>query len=576
MRALGPFLRDAWRLAAPYFNSETRWSARALLASIIGLRLVLVGINVELSFWNRAFYNALQDKDWDSFLDLLLFYKHTDQGFMPSFTLLAACFVLVAVYRTWFTQKLTIQWRDWLTRSFLADLLAGRAYWHLSLRGTGASDQPDNPDQRIAEDVRGFIESALSLSLGLISAIVTLVSFVAILWNLSGAVSLFGIDLPGYMVWLALAYAIVGSWVAHLVGRPLAGLRFRQQRAEADFRYALARMRDNVESIALYRGETQEAAGLQTRFAALIDNWFVIMRKTKQLTTVTAIYDQTAVIFPLVIAAPRYFAGKITLGAMMQTASAFRQVEDSLSFFVHAYQDLADWRATVDRLTGFRQAIATAHSTAMADLAVTAAPDANWHLHALRLDLPDGRNLLAGTNLVLPAGQSTLISGRSGQGKSTIFRALAGIWPFGAGGIEAPAGQSLFLPQRPYLPLGSLRHAACYPASPADLPDATIRAALTAVGLGALLPRLDVEDAWSQRLSGGEQQRLAIARALLLRPDWLFLDEATSSLDPEAEQALYAQLRTQLPNTTIVSIAHREALVAVPERHLVLREGVLT
>ena len=576
MRPLGLFLHDAWRLAVPYFNGETRWSARLLLATIIALRLVLVGINVELSFWNRAFYNALQDKDWDSFIDLLLFYKHTDQGFMPGFCLIAACFVLVAVYRTWFTQKLTITWRDWLTRSFLADLMAGRAYWHISLRATGATDQPDNPDQRIAEDVRGFIESALALSLGLISAIVTLVSFVAILWNLSGAVSLLGFELPGYMVWMALAYAMVGSWLAHLVGRPLAGLRFRQQRAEADFRYALARLRDNVESIALYRGEAQENAGLQTRFAALIDNWFIIMRKTKQLTSVTAIYDQTAVIFPLVIAAPRYFAGKITLGAMMQTASAFRQVEDSLSFFVHAYQDLADWRATVDRLTGFRHAIAAAHGSAQADLAVTPSPDAAWHLRDLTLDLPDGRHLLANASLDLRAGQSTLISGRSGQGKSTIFRALAGIWPLGAGGITAPAGTHLFLPQRPYLPLGTLRQATCYPASPADFTDDAVRAALTEVGLGALLPRLDVEDAWNQRLSGGEQQRIAIARALLIRPDWLFLDEATSSLDPQAERELYAHLRSRLGHTTIVSIAHREALVAVHERHLELCDGVLS
>ena len=577
MRAVGLFLRDAWQLARPYFNSEERWSARGLLAIIIALRLALVGITVELSFWRRAFYNALQDKDWDSFISLLLFYKHTDQAFIPGFCVLAVVFVLIAVYRTWYSQKLTINWRAWLTRSLLTDLLTDRAYWHLSLRASANAahptdaTRPDNPDQRIAEDVRVYIENALTLSLGLISAIVTLVSFVTILWSLSGSVALFGLDIPGYMVWIALAYAIVGTWLAHLVGRPLVGLRFRQQKAEADFRFALARMRENVEGIALYRGEAQEGAGLRSRFGALMENWYTIMRKTKQLTSVTAAYDQTAAIFPLVIAAPRYFAGKITLGAMIQTAEAFGQVEASLSFFVHAYQALAEWRATVDRLTSFRHAIDATRTHAITDLAVTHSPDSAWHTSGLTLDLPDGRQLLSNATLTLPAGQSLLISGRSGLGKSTIFRALAGIWPFGDGSITAPAGTHLFLPQRPYLPLGTLRHAACYPGDPANFSDAIVQAALTCVGLEHLLPNLDIDDVWTQRLSGGEQQRLAIARALLLQPDWLFLDEATSSLDPEAELNLYAHLQANLPKTTIVSIAHRPALAALHARHLILQ-----
>jgi len=572
MRAIGPFLLDAFRLARPYFNSDERWSARGLLVLIIGLRLVLVGINVQLSFWNRAFYNALQDKDWDSFINLLVFYKWNDQGFLPGFCSLAACFVLIAVYRTWFTQQLTIKWRHWMTLRLQSAWLGDRAYWHLSLRASAAGPtegQPtDNPDQRIAEDVKGFIESTLLLTLGLISAVVTLASFVAILWGLSGMLEVWGIQIPGYMVWIALVYSIIGTWLAHLVGKPLAGLRFRQQKVEADFRFALARLRENVEGIALYRGEAQEATSLRTRFSALIDNWYQIMRKTKQLTSVTAVYDQTAVVFPLVIAAPRYFSGQITLGALTQTAGAFRQVEDSLSFFVHAYQELANWRATVDRLVSFQAAIDAVSRDGAGQLTTTRSPDPAWHASNLTLTLPDGRTLLHNADLTLTAGQSVLIAGRSGLGKSTIFRALAGIWPYGDGTIAAPAGTHMFLPQRPYIPLGTLRAAAAYPAVTTTIPDDVVRMTLTEVGLGHLLSRLDVEDSWSQRLSGGEQQRLAVARALLAKPDWLFLDEATSSLDPEAELELYGLLKSQLPNTTIVSIAHRQALAPLHDRRL--------
>ena len=571
MRALGPFLLDAFKLARPYFNSEERWSARGLLVLVIGLRLLIVGINVQLSFWNRAFYNALQDKDWDSFINLLVFYRWNDQGFIPGFCSLAACFVLIAIYRTWFTQKLTINWRRWMTLRLQTAWLTDRAYWHLSLRasaGVSNSHPTDNPDQRIAEDVKGFIESTLVLTLGLISAIVTLASFVAILWGLSGVLEIMGIQIPGYMVWIALIYSIIGTWLAHLVGKPLVGLRFREQKVEADFRFALARMRENVEGIALYRGEAQETAGLRTRFTALIDNWYQIMRKTKQLTSVVAAYDQTAVIFPLVIAAPRYFSGQIALGAMMQTASSFRQVEDSLSFFIHAYQQLAEWRATVDRLTGFQTAIDAVSRDRASTLTATQSPESAWHASHLTLSLPDGRILLHDADLTLQAGQSVLIAGRSGLGKSTIFRALAGIWPYGDGIIAAPQDTRMFLPQRPYLPLGTLRAAATYPAPPGTIRNEYLLATLAEVGLEHLITRLDVEDSWSQRLSGGEQQRLAVARALLAKPDWLFLDEATSSLDPEAEIQLYTLLKAHLPTTTIVSIAHRQALAPLHDRHL--------
>ncbi|HEY0420991.1 MAG TPA: SbmA/BacA-like family transporter, partial [Acetobacteraceae bacterium] len=454
MRGLGALLRNVWRLASPYFNSAEKWSARGLLAVIVALRLSLVGMSVVLSYWNRAFYNALQDKDWDSFIALLFAGKRMPDGYMPGFCAVAAAFVLVAVYRTYLTQWLTIRWRGWMTTRLQDDWLSNKAYWHISL--SAAADRnghgTDNPDQRIAEDVREFISDTLTLSLGLLSSVVTLFSFVAILWSLSGPLSVMGVSIPGYMVWVALVYAAVGSALTHWIGKPLAGLRFRQQRVEADFRFSLARLRENVEGVALYNGEAEERRTLGVRFAAVIANWRTIMTRTKLLTFFTAGYDQAAVVFPLVVASPRYFAGEIGLGGLTQTAGAFRQVEDALSWFVHSYQSLATWQATVERLTDFQRAIAAAHASG-AGIVPVASAAADYALEDATIALPDGRGLLHKAGLVLRSGQSVLIAGRSGLGKSTLFRTLAGIWPFGRGQVLRPHGRTLFLPQRPYIPL---------------------------------------------------------------------------------------------------------------------------
>jgi putative ATP-binding cassette transporter len=577
MRGLGPFLRDAWRLARPYFaESDERWSAWLLLAAIVVLNLALVGMSVVLNFWNRAFYNTLQDKDWQGFIDLLLTYRVDKEGFLPGFCAIVALYIVVAVYRTYLNQWLQIKWRRWMTEQYLTAWLGDRAYYRISLEAASGSNGigTDNPDQRIAEDLRKFIgdsigrnDGILQLGLDLMSNVVTLFSFLGILWGLSGPLEVFGVNIPGYMVWVALIYSVLGTWVTHLVGRPLAALNFRQQRVEADFRFALVRLRENVEGIALHDGEAEEHRGLDARFAALAANWWHIMKRTKALNTLVSGFNQIANIFPIVVAAPRFFSGAMALGDLTQTADAFGNVQGAMSWIVTSYGALAEWSATVERLATFHRAIVAARQDRGG---LVSADSAEYGLSAATLSLPDGQVLVENASLDLRPGQSVVVTGRSGSGKSTLFRALAGIWPFGAGRICHGHGSSLFLPQRPYIPLGTLRHAVTYPGKAETHADAAVAEALEAVGLAHLVPRLDEEDAWAQRLSGGEQQRLAIARALLARPDWLFLDEATASLDTEAEGKLYALLKERLPTTTLISIAHRPSVAAWHQRHVVL------
>ena len=579
MRGLGSFLKDAWRLAVPYYKSEEKWRARFLLLVIIALNLSLVGMSVILSYWHREFYNSLQNKDWNSFLQLLFSWRSNEGGFMPGFVGLAVVYILIAIHRTYLNQLLQIRWRTWMTGRFLDEWLADRAYYRISLAtaqsGEHGATGTDNPDQRIADDLQEFVQSTLSLGLGLLSNIVSLFSFVGILWGLSGAMTVFGVNIPGYMVWVALAYAILGTWLTHLVGRPLVGLNFRQQRVEADFRYALVRLRENMEGIALYGGEGQEKGNLLHRFGAVIGNFRAIMIRTKYLNSLIAGYGQVASVFPIVVAAPRYFAGQMQLGDLMQTAGAFSRVQDAMSWFVEAYSSLAAWRATTERLSTFHQAIVLARAASGQGLFVEDSTDGTISLRDMTLALPSGTELLKDTALTLRPGHSVLIVGRSGSGKSTLFRAIAGIWPFGHGKVERPAGTCLFLPQRPYIPLGDLRHAVSYPAPVEAYAREEVTAALQAVGLHELIPQMDTDLPWAQRLSGGEQQRLAVARALLAKPDWLFLDEATASLDTEGEAEIYGMLKQYLPDTTIVSIAHRPTVAAFHDERLVFdrRDG---
>jgi putative ATP-binding cassette transporter len=581
MRGLGPFLKDAWRLAVPYFRSEQRWSARGLLAVIIAMNLSLVGMSVILNFWNREFFNALQAKDWDAFVQLLLTYRHTESGVMPGFCGIVVIYIVIAIHRTWLTQLLQIRWRAWITGRFLEDWLADRAYYRISLTADHAGIGTDNPDQRIAEDLRDFVQITLVLSLDLLSNVVTLVSFLGILWSLSGPLHVLGVSIPGYMVWVAIAYAGLGTWVTHLIGRPLAALNFRQQRVEADFRYALVRLRENVEGVALLGGEQEEKHGLNHRFSGVVGNFRALMNKAKQLNAVIACYGQVADIFPLVVAAPRYFSGALPLGGLTQTASAFGRVQGALSWFIDVYSwsstnhvNLPAWRATVERLATFQRALAAARAHAGDGVRVVTGDRRDVAFDDVTLALPSGAKLIQHADLHLAAGEMTVLSGRSGSGKSTLFRALAGIWPFGSGTISRPSGRVFFLPQRPYIPLGDLRHVVTYPEPPENFERAAIEQALRDAGLGRLISRLDMDENWALSLSGGEQQRLALARALLAKPDWLFLDEATASLDPEAEVSLYHILRKRLPHLTIVSIAHRESVARLHERHVVFERNV--
>ena len=577
MRRIRSFLRDAWRLAAPYWRSEERWRALGLLSVVVGLNLSLVAMSVVLSYWNREFFNALQGKDAGAFWALLIWGRwETESGPMPGFVWIAAIYILIAVYQLYLRQALQIRWRRWMTREYLDHWLDRRAYYRIAL----TDPVTDNPDQRIAEDARLFVDTTLVLGLGLLRSVVTLGSFVLVLWGLSGSAEILGVEIPGYMVWVALVYAVAGTALAHWVGRPLIGLNFNQQKVEADFRFALVRLRENAEGVALYGGEADEKRGLLARFGALMENWWQIMVATKRLTFFTAGYSQAAVVFPFVVASPRYFSGEIPLGGLTQTANAFGEVQGALSWFVDNYATLTEWRATVKRLIGFADAVEAARLAAERGDGVQAVPappgETEVALDGVTLSVPDGRVLIEGAEAVLRPGETVLITGASGSGKSTLFRAIAGIWPFGRGRVRIPAeAQALFLPQRPYLPLGTLRRTVCYPRDAADFTDAQVIEALNEAGLGHLVPRLDEEEAWGQRLSGGEQQRVALARALLLKPDWLFLDEATASLDPEGEAQFYTLLREKLPGTSLVSIAHRPAVAQYHRRALRVGGGRL-
>jgi putative ATP-binding cassette transporter len=562
------FLKPFWALTKPYWVSKERAKGFTLLATIVGLELMAVYLTVKFNYWNNDFYNTLQDKDLPEFWRQL-----------GMFTLLAFTWIITVVYQRYFQQMLQIEWRTWLTERFLGDWMKDQAHYRMQLlarAGRGYAPQPltgvDNPDQRIADDLRLYVDYTLSLSLGLLSAVVTLVSFITILWGLSGAFELWGMSIPGYMVWAALIYAIAGSVLTHLVGKPLIGLDFNQQRFEADFRFSLVRLRENSEGVALYRGEREELSGLRTRFEAVIGNWWKLMLKQKQLTWLTSFYAQLANIFPLVVVAPRYFAGEMQLGGIIQTASAFGEVQRALSWFINAYAQFAVWKATVDRLLGFRAALSEVHADAAKPHGERVEEGDQLAIEDLSLQLPQGSALLADTSLEIKPREDVLVTGPSGSGKSTLFRALAGIWPYWRGRIKLPRGAKLlFLPQKPYLPIGSLKRAVSYPDDPAKFSDDQVLEALDTVGLPQLKDKLDRSENWAQVLSGGEQQRLAFARALLYRPDWLFLDEATASL-PEADQdRLYRLLKERLPKTTLISIGHREDLVEHHDTRLAWR-----
>lgn len=540
--------RAVWRLIKPFWSSEQKWKAWGLLTVIIALVLGMVYINVRITNWNRDLYDSLEQKNFPVFKALLW-----------QFTYLAFTYIVVAIYRSYLVQSLQFRWRAWMTDKYMATWLANQAYYRME-QGHIA----DNPDQRIAEDLRALTFNALSLVLGFISSAVTLVSFVGILWTVSGPVAfaLLGKQwtIPGYMVWFAIAYAFVGSWIIWWIGKPLVKQNFDQERFEANYRFGLIRVREHAEGIAFYRGEAQERRQLGACFEDIRRNWWDIMHTTKRLNIAVNFYGQFSIIFPLLVSSPRYFAGVISLGVVMQIASAFGQVQDALSWFINAFTTLADWKASINRLAGFNQAVEQAQRQP-SDIVVERDNVSAMQIEKLDLALPDGKVLTSGLSGAINPGQRVLVSGPSGCGKSTLFRAIAGIWPYGSGAIRIPQDSKLmFVPQLSYLPIGTLRAAVAYPSDEKAYTDEAIGHYLDLCRLPHLKDSLDTAANWSKRLSPGEQQRLAFVRVLLSRPDAVFLDEASSAMDGETEDVLYSLLLQELPDAAVISIAHRETV----------------
>ena len=559
MRRLVATLATIGRLALPYFRSEDRWPGRLLLAAVIAIELSIVAITVILNQWYNRFYNTLQNYDWDGFVSAILF-----------FCVLAAIYTVLAVYQTYLNQWLQIRWRRWMTQTYLRQWLNTANHYRMQLLG----DAADNPDQRIADDLQMFVQQTLSIGIGILNSVVTLCSFIVILWTLSeeAPVHLFGSGFVfhGYLVWAALLYAVMGTVLTHRIGWPLIPLNFQQQRFEADFRFNLVRTRENSEQVAALHGEAAERDRHIDRFSNIVANWIAIMKRQKRLMFFTQSYTQASVIFPYLMVSPVYFSRAMQLGGLMQTGSAFERVQNALSYFVTAYQSIAQYRAVVTRLSGFEEAIVAGRDLALTPPTVQVLPRDNSNvilIDRLNVQLPNLEPLVNAEHIVLSPGERVLVTGPSGAGKSTLFRAIAGIWPYGSGSVAIPAHASLMmLPQRPYFPMASLAAAVSYPARLGAFENARLAEVLTAVGLGQWANRLDEEAHWNRMLSLGEQQRLAIARVILLEPDFLFLDEATASLDEAAEASLYRLLHERLKGATIVSIGHRSTLGAFHRR----------
>ena len=574
-------VKDIWRLTRPYFQRKTpgeirlwfigpvivqeRWIGFGLLASIVALEIAFSYIAKIFNSWYNSFYNTLQDKDFAGF-----------KYYMAYFFALAFLHILISVYKNYINQILQIRWRKSMTEDFVERWLAPAQHYRMRM----VSGPADNPDQRIAEDVHEFVGNTMVLGIGFFGNAVRLGIFLLVLWQLSTSFPMtsFGLsfNIPGYLIWIAIIYAAIGTVFTHLIGRPLIALNFHQQRFEANFRFGMARIRENSEQIALLGGEGAEKAGLGERYGSILANVYAVVRRQKRLGFFTSFFGQFSVIFPFLLLGPAYFFGKATLGTLMQTNQAFSNVQDGLTWFVDSYTNLAAYRAVVQRLTGFEAVMAASNAAAAAEPHILAATGrtGTFSAEGVVVSLPDRTPLSAVPSLILRAGDRVLLSGHSGTGKTTLLRAFSGIWPFGQGRIEVPEGsRTLVLPQRTYLPLGTLRQALVYPETLETYTDAAMRDALVGVGLGHLEPELDRADNWSQRLSGGEQQRLGVARAFLAKPDFLFLDEATSALDEAGESDLYQALIERLPRAGIVSIAHRSTLDAFHHRRIEMSRG---
>lgn len=552
------FFRDVWYLTKSYWQSEEKKKAFFLLGCIIALTLGVVYMLVLLNQWNNSFYSALQNYDAKKIFDELI-----------HFSWLAAIYILLAVYSYYLQQTLILNWRRWLTTRFIDIWLQNKTYYNLQMFGKDT----DNPDQRISEDVRQFVEMTLSFGIGILKAFCTFASFVVILYNLSGSLSFTFMGktwtINGYMLWASLLYSVIGTYITHIVGRKLVKINFIQQKYEADFRFSMIRLRESAESVAFYRGEAQEGSVFKQRFKMLLDNFWKLVNKQKQLVFLNSGYSQIAIIFPFVVAMNRYLTKEVTLGGLMQVASAFGRVQDSLSYFVDMYSSIAQWQAVVMRLTCFGHHMHDVYQQAERFHVERFAAADVVEVDNMQINLPDGKPLLENISFTLHPGHNVLIKGVSGSCKSTLLRAISGIWPFVDGKIFLPERDKLmFIPQKSYLPLGTLRAALNYPGNkPID--DTELIYLMDLCQIGYLKDKLDLEADWSHVLSVGEQQRLAFVRAHIQQPQWLFLDEATSALDEDTEANMYSLLQERLQQTTVVSVGHRSTLNKYHE--LVLR-----
>lgn len=538
-------------LISRYWKSEEKKSAYAYLLGIASLTIAAVYMTLLLNEWFNEFYSALQAYDSEAVYHGLL-----------KFTVLAFAHIIFAVYAYYLQQTLALRWRRWLTKSYLSRWTGKTLYYRMEM----FSDGTDNPDQRISEDINLFTARTLSFGTGLLRSITTIFCFIFVLYKLSGEFSftLAGhtIAVPGYLVWAALFYSIIGTWLTHVVGKKLISLHFTQQKREADFRYAMVRLREMAESIAFYSGtESAEKEGhiLGNRFAKVVSNSIFIIKKEKELSWLTNFYGQVAIIFPFLVAAPRYLSKGISLGGLMQIANCFGKVQESMSYFVDVYASLAEWRSCVNRLLTFDAHMEELEKFgALHEGKLTYKEGTTISFENLTIRLPDGKTILENRFETAKIGDRIIVKGPSGKGKTTLFRVLAGLWPYGEGNIIMPARDLVFfLPQKPYLPIGTLKEAAIYPELSGD--EEEIKKYMDFAGLSHLIPHLDEVSDWSHKLSLGEQQRLAFVRLFLLKPKYVLLDEATSAMDEAMEEKMYRELLKD-KERTILSIGHRSTL----------------
>ena len=542
----------AWQLLKAYWHSEERTSAYVFFISIILFSLSIIALDVTFTNWYNYFYNALQEYDKRSVIDLLIV-----------FVFLAAVYIIFAVYRFYLQNFLGLRWRRWLTNQFLNRWLAKKSYYYLE----NFDEHTDNPDQRIQEDIASLVNSSLSLAIGLLSAVVTFFSFIYILWNLSGTLhfTIRGreVYIHGYLVWVAIIYAALGTFFTFKIGKPLVDLNFEQQRREANFRFSAIDLRTHSENVALYHGEDHQKTILQKIFGSVLDNWYAIILRQKLLLWFTSGYNQVSVLVPLAVALPNYFNKVFKLGGLMQSLAAFQRIQDALSFLVNSYTAIAEWRAVMRRLLTFLNHVYSAEQNATKQNKFSYEKNLlnKITIKNLLVNTPRGETLLKNVNEELTHGQHYLIKGDSGLGKSTLIRTIAGIWPFGAGTISLPNKKNImFLPQKPYMPLGTLEEALLFPDNIPLLPETKLIELLEACDLPALTTQLKQVARWSEQLSPGELQRIAFIRVLIHQPDWVFLDESTSALDLRHEKALYNLLKNRLPHCSIVSVGHRPSI----------------